>query len=99
MSQFLPPPTPRRTTPSYKKARREIQRTPQIGERPHARPVEAAFDTAFYSVRNQRIPQQNPSHFQSQSLVEAMGPQLPQQFAELAALRNRNQQRIGYLQL
>ena len=30
---------------------------------------------------------------------EALGPQLAQQFLDLEELRNRNQQRIGYLQL
>jgi hypothetical protein len=46
-----------------------------------------------------RRPRRNPSEAAQRQMNAALGPQLAQDFADLDALRNSNQQRIGYLQL
>ena len=98
MSQFLPPPTPKSYNSVYN--RRNVQLTPRIGEKPaensNRKPLRR-HDAAYYQVRRPRYPKHND--YQNVEMTEALGPQLAQQFANLEALRNRNQQRIGFLQL
>ena len=98
LSQFSPPPTPRSTRAVY--GRREVQRTPRIGETPpensNRKPLQR-HDAAYYKLRRPRYPKE--TDWGNVEMNEALGPQLAQQFADLDALRNRNQQRIGYLQL
>ena len=101
LSHLLPPPTPRNKNSHYN--RREVQLTPTIGEHsdilrdsiPHRR-----VDNLYGKGQNMhRRPRRNPSEAAQRQMNAALGPQLAQDFADLDALRNSNQQRIGYLQL
>ena len=98
LSHLVPPPTPKSYRSVYN--RRNVQITPRIGEKPpensNRKPLRR-HDSAYYQVRRPRYPK--PNDWQNVQMNEALGPQLAQQFLDLDELRNRNQQRIGYLQL
>ena len=103
LSHLLPPPTPRSYRSVYN--RRNVQLTPRIGEQSNIdiirnnktlQRLDRSYGIGRKMYRNQR---RNPSEEAQRQMNAALGPQLAQEFLDLDALRNRNQQRIGYLQL
>ena len=107
LSQFLPPPTPRRINPSSstKGRRRDPGRVPRIGEdKPDGfirNPRNSSRTDRAYAmgVRGMKIAHYpSPSEDQQRAMTQALGPQLAQEFAELDTLRASNNQRIHYIQ-